>query len=226
MSRRFALVTVLLVAAGSFLVGLIVAGSLTPAPAVSRTTRPSSVPSATTRLASTSSLVNFADVAERLNPAVVNIDATSRGGQNPGDSDQPGPPAEDYSRPWEAPNRGDDLDVPRRGTGSGVIIEPEGYILTNHHVIERAERILVKLTDGRTLRAEVVGSDPDTDIALIKVQRTVPCRFARRFRHAARRRMGMRHRQPAGVRAHRHRGGRELHRPQALRQEPGQLHPD
>ena len=71
-----------------------------------------------------------------------------------------GPPAEDYSRPWEAPNRGDDLDVPRRGTGSGVIIEPEGYILTNHHVIERAERILVKLTDGRTLRAEVVGSDP------------------------------------------------------------------
>ena len=148
MSRRFALVTVLLVAAGSFLVGLIVAGSLTPAPAASRTTRSSSVPSATTRLASTSSLVNFADVAERLNPAVVNIDATSRGGQNPGDSDQPGPPAEDYSRPWEAPNRGDDLDVPRRGTGSGVIIEPEGYILTNHHVIERAERILVKLTDG------------------------------------------------------------------------------
>jgi serine protease Do len=174
MSRRFALVTVLLVAAGSFLVGLIVAGSLTPAPAVSRTTRPSSVLSATTRLASTSSLVNFADVAERLNPAVVNIDATSRGGQNPGDSDQPGPPAEDYSRPWEAPNRGDDLDVPRRGTGSGVIIEPEGYILTNHHVIERAERILVKLTDGRTLRAEVVGSDPDSDIALIKVESNGP----------------------------------------------------
>jgi serine protease Do len=174
MSRRFALVTVLLVAAGSFLVGLIVAGSLTPAPAVSRTTRPSSVLSATTRLASTSSLVNFADVAERLNPAVVNIDATSRGGQNPGDSDQPGPPAEDYSRPWEAPNRGDDLDVPRRGTGSGVIIEPEGYILTNHHVIERADRILVKLTDGRTLRAEVVGSDPDSDIALIKVESKGP----------------------------------------------------
>jgi serine protease Do len=174
MSRRFALVTVLLVAAGSFLVGLIVAGSLTPAPAVSRTTRPSSVPSAATRLASTSSLVNFADVAERLNPAVVNIDATSRGGQNPDDSDQSGPPAEDYSHPWEAPNRGDDLDVPRRGTGSGVIIEPEGYILTNHHVIERAERILVKLTDGRTLRAEVVGSDPDTDIALIKVESSGP----------------------------------------------------
>jgi serine protease Do len=170
MSRRFALVTVLLVAAGSFLVGLIVAGSLTPAPAVSRTTRPASVPAAAARRASASPLVNFADVAERLNPAVVNIDATSRGGQNPEDTDLSGPPAERYSHPWEAPNRGDDLDVPRRGTGSGVIIEPEGYILTNHHVIERAERILVKLTDGRTLRAAVVGSDPDTDIALIKVE--------------------------------------------------------
>jgi serine protease Do len=174
MSRRFALVTVVLVAAGSFLVGLIVAGSLTPAPAVSRTTRPTSVPPAGVRLASSSSLVNFADVAERLNPAVVNIDATSRGGGQPSeDTDTSAPPRDGSARPWE-PNRGDELDVPRRGTGSGVVIEPEGYILTNHHVIERAERILVKLTDGRTLRAEVVGSDPDTDIALLKVESKGP----------------------------------------------------
>ncbi len=174
MSRRFALVTVVLVAAGSFLVGLIVAGSLTPAPAVSRTTRPSSVPPAGVRLASSSSLVNFADVAERLNPAVVNIDATSRGGGQPSeDTDTSAPPRDGSARPWE-PNRGDELDVPRRGTGSGVVIEPEGYILTNHHVIERAERILVKLTDGRTLRADVVGSDPDTDIALLKVESKGP----------------------------------------------------
>ncbi len=163
MSRRFALVTVVLVATAAFLVGLIVAGSMTPAPAVSRTPRASAArPAATTRGLASPALVNFADVAEHINPAVVNIDATSRpagGGQTP----------EGVPAPWER-----DDDGPRRGTGSGVIVESDGHILTNHHVIDRAERILVKLADGRSLRARVVGSDPDTDIALIKVDSPQP----------------------------------------------------
>ncbi|HEV3139099.1 MAG TPA: trypsin-like peptidase domain-containing protein, partial [Vicinamibacterales bacterium] len=62
-----------------------------------------------------------------------------------------------------------DRDAPRRGTGSGFIIDADGTIITNNHVIDRAERISVRLSDGRTLRAHVIGTDPDTDIALIKV---------------------------------------------------------
>src|SRR6185436_4700823 len=62
------------------------------------------------------------------------------------------------------------LDTPRRGEGSGFIIDADGSILTNNHVIDRAERITVKLSDGRNLRAHVIGTDPDTDIALIKVE--------------------------------------------------------
>jgi serine protease Do len=162
MSRRFALVTVVLVATGAFLIGLIVAGSMTPAPATSGPTRME--PRAPERRpggVSTAAVVNFADVAERINPAVVNIDATARGRED------------DRERvPFEPGDPGD--GAPRRGTGSGVIIEPDGHVLTNHHVIERAERILVKLADGRTLRATVVGSDPETDIALIKVEGPQP----------------------------------------------------
>ena len=116
--------------------------------------------------------INFADIAARLNPAVVNIDASARsrrasqltqGGARPGQGDDPF----DLGR-----RRG--TDVPRRGTGTGFLIDAEGHILTNHHVIEGAERLTVKLADGRSLRAVVIGSDPDTDIALIKVSAPAP----------------------------------------------------
>jgi len=100
--------------------------------------------------------VNFADVAERVNAAVVNIDAAARAGHE-----------RRRRRDDVEPPR--DFEMPRQGSGSGFIIDRQGFILTNFHVIEDADRITVTLADGRALRGEVVGTDPAIDVALIKV---------------------------------------------------------
>lgn len=60
-------------------------------------------------------------------------------------------------------------DSPSGGMGSGVIVSPEGYVLTNHHVIEGAQAIEVTLNDGRSSFAKVIGTDPETDLALLKI---------------------------------------------------------
>jgi serine protease Do len=67
---------------------------------------------------------------------------------------------------------GDDYKQPRemRGYGSGVIISPDGYIITNNHVVENAEKVNVKLNDNREFEAQIVGRDPSTDIALLKIK--------------------------------------------------------
>jgi serine protease Do len=156
-------------------VGLVVAGSMTPAPAVSATVdRPSGdrSPDAGEPASTTAS---FADIAARLNPAVVSIDATSRGTDR-GRRRGPAPADPDIDRFDDLLPR--DRDGPRLGTGAGFLITADGDILTNHHVVEGAERLVVRLSDGRTLRARAIGSDPDTDIALIRVESSSPLQFA------------------------------------------------
>ena len=100
----------------------------------------------------------------------MNIDATARGRRARQLIEQGGRRGTDA--PFEQGSRGN--EAPRRGTGTGFLIDSDGLILTNHHVIEGAERLTVKLADGRSLRADVIGSDPDTDIALIKVSGNGP----------------------------------------------------
>src|SRR3954451_3352295 len=171
MSKRFTLLTVALSAMVAFLVGLIIAGAFTPAPIVSSAPRilpPASDP-ARAAITGGPMVVNFADVAERMNAAVVNIDSTSKGRElrDSGDSRDTGT----QMRPEGGPGPGapKDFDAPRQGSGSGFIIDRDGFILTNYHVIEAAERISVTLADGRGFRAEVVGTDPAIDVALLKI---------------------------------------------------------
>jgi serine protease Do len=176
-TKRFAYFTVGLTASVAFLVGMVVTGSLTPSPATSAPTVAAIRDARDDRpyMPGIAGVVNFADVADRLNPAVVNIDATSRRRARAQSNGRTPARPEMFEDPFD--NRRF-RDAPRRGAGTGFLIDDEGHILTNHHVIDGAERITVKLADGRSLRAAVVGSDPDTDIALIRVQ------SERKFPHA------------------------------------------
>ena len=132
MSRRFALVTLVLVATAAFLVGLIVAGSLTPAPPTRGRCGPRA-PAGPLRVASRAPAPGEFRRRRRA-------DQSGRGEHRRDLARRArGPPTSGRARPGTS-DRGD--SSPRRGTGSGVIIEADGHILTNHHVIERAERIL------------------------------------------------------------------------------------
>ena len=78
-------------------------------------------------------------------------------------------PPELRGTPWEDLFRGQGGGAPRAGSGSGFIISPDGYILTNNHVVEGADRVNVILSDKREFEARVIGRDPNTDIAVVKV---------------------------------------------------------
>ena len=107
-------------------------------------------------------------LAETLTPAVVNVRTTGEAAR--GQEMVPEP----FRRPQPPEGRERTPERPRqmRGLGSGFVIDPTGYIVTNHHVVDSAKAIEVTLSDGRKLAAKLVGSDPETDIALIKVEAT------------------------------------------------------
>src|SRR5581483_6249219 len=152
----------------AFLVGAIFAGGVSRSQVSAGATGKTAAaakPAAHATPMATTPVINFADVVERINPAVVNIDATTRGRETKRRRDRTGIP--DPPEPFDFGPRTD--REPHRGAGSGFIIDADGSILTNNHVIDHAERITVKLSDGRSFVARVIGADPDTDIALIKI---------------------------------------------------------
>jgi Do/DeqQ family serine protease len=105
-----------------------------------------------------SGVFGFREAAQKAAPAVVSVLTSNSTARHPRRND-----------PWFRYFFGEQDGQPQSGIGSGVIVSPEGYILTNNHVVERMDDIEVMLTDGRKASAKVIGTDPDTDLAVLKV---------------------------------------------------------
>ncbi len=111
---------------------------------------------------------SFAILAETLSPSVVNISTTTiiEDRKNNLPPFPPGSPFEEFFKQFQDPNQGKRR---AQSLGSGFIIDKKGFIITNNHVIENAEKIMVILQDDKSFEAEVVGKDPKTDVALLKI---------------------------------------------------------
>ncbi|MDP2800221.1 MAG: DegQ family serine endoprotease [Deltaproteobacteria bacterium] len=156
--------TLIAVALASMVFGLVLASrfDLMGRPAASNTVNPQTLPA------------SFASLVKAVSPAVVNISAvrTIKGGGRVfrhfmGPSDKNDPFRDFFEKFFgdQSPER----DLKQRSLGSGFIIDKDGYIITNNHVIERADQIKVRLADEREFSAEIIGRDPKTDLALIKI---------------------------------------------------------
>lgn len=117
---------------------------------------------------SSTGAVDFIQAAASVSPAVVHIRTTFKSESS---SDDAGSPM-DMMEQFFGGRGGRRQRIPRAASGSGVILTPDGYIVTNNHVVENAEKIQVVLADRRKVEAKVIGRDPGTDLALIKVDAT------------------------------------------------------
>ncbi|MEP7244368.1 MAG: trypsin-like peptidase domain-containing protein, partial [Gammaproteobacteria bacterium] len=134
------------------------------------------VPSVPVTTALVNALPNFAPLVEKSGPAVVNVDVVQSAQPAGGPGGQGGEdPLNDFFRRFGIPGPegrggGGGQAQPQRGSGSGFIVTPDGYILTNAHVVADADQVTVKLNDRREFAAKVVGVDQRTDVAVIKIE--------------------------------------------------------
>jgi serine protease Do len=141
-----------------------------PRPEAARQTTPAeqfAAPRTAEPAATVSALPDFTGLVERYGDAVVNVSVVSQrnGTIAGGPPISPDDPLHDFFRRFGIPDQG---AQPVRGQGSGFIMSPDGYVLTNAHVVAQADEVTVRLTDRREFRAKVVGVDSPTDVAVLK----------------------------------------------------------
>ena len=184
MQTKTKVISVAALVSASVVFGMILAGTLdlTKWASAQRATPAAAGPvaqAAGARPAPVGGLPSFAEIADRVSPAVVSVTATDvvKVGRRPRFHQwEEGSPF-DFFFPPDRPRRGgDDGEDERKemSGGTGFIIEPDGYILTNNHVVEKAEKITVKVGERADYPARVVGRDPATDLALLKIEGTSP----------------------------------------------------
>lgn len=162
------------VVGASIVFGIVLGGWINP-PQVAFAAAPSSSPIVRPEPAAArgSGMRDFADVVEDSMSAVVSV--TSRVGGKEGESSVDGPPG-DRQDLWRFffgdPDDEQHPQQPRIGEGTGFVISSDGYILTNYHVVQNADQVKVGFTDGREQSAEVIGTDPSIDLALLRVPST------------------------------------------------------
>ncbi|HEX6362341.1 MAG TPA: trypsin-like peptidase domain-containing protein, partial [Albitalea sp.] len=161
---------------GALALGLVLLGASAPAPALAQPQAPAH------------GLPDFTDLVERVGPAVVNIRTTERARARSGGTPEMDEDLLEFFRRFGVPIPGDPQQPPgrrgqphpqlpdgeprMRGVGSGFILTPDGYVMTNAHVVEGAEEVLVTLVDRREFKARIIGADKRTDVALVKIEAT------------------------------------------------------
>ena len=162
--RSTAILTLVAASLGGGLIAALAVATHEKAPVIS-------VARADTSTQRISTLSNsFADMIEKASPAVVKISSTRVVKASEQERSNPFTQDPFFRRFFGGPNGGfGNRDQRERGLGSGVLIASDGYILTNNHVIDKATSLKVELSDGRTFTGKAVGADPQTDVAVVKI---------------------------------------------------------
>ncbi len=170
--RSTAVLTLVAASVGGGLIAAFAVATHEKAPVVSVARADSPTRQDANAVGKISSLSNsFADMIEKASPAVVKISSSRviKASEQQGNGNNPFMSDPFLQRFFGGQGNGRPRDQRERGLGSGVIISNDGYILTNNHVIDKASTLKVELSDGRTFTGKMIGADPQTDVAIVKI---------------------------------------------------------